>query len=188
MGDRGKGRPSAPKSHGRNGKAGQGNAGGHRFHGDPGRFALLADWVGEEFGSSVEFVADVAGGQGMLARELRKRNNYRVEVVDPRGWTLKGVDARGVPYVARDAGYYDLVIGLHPDQALREVVHSALVRPTVVVPCCNFWRDDERLGREALAASIAQWYDQRHVAYRRVDFPFRGPQNRGFVTAPPASA
>ena len=178
VGDRGKGRPSAAK--------GRGN--GHRFHGDPARFALLAEYVGEEFGSSIEFVADVAGGQGMLARELRKRNNYRVEVVDPRGWTLKGVDGRAVPYVAEDAGYYDLVIGLHPDQALREVVHSALVRPTIVVPCCNFWRDDERLGRDALAASIAQWYHQHRVGYRRVDFPFKGPQNLGFVTTPPATA
>src|SRR5262249_28768207 len=116
---------------------------------------------------------------------LRKRNNYDVEVVDPRGWTLTGVASRAALYLADDAGYYDLVIGLHPDQALREVVHSALVRPTVVVPCCNFWRTDERLGRDALAASIAEWYDERHVTYERVEFPFKGPQNLGFVTTPP---
>jgi hypothetical protein len=160
---------------------------GHRFHGDPARFDLLAEFVGERFGNSVEFVADVAGGQGMLARQLRKRHNYRAEVVDPRGWTLKGVESRAVPYVAGDAAYYDLVVGLHPDQALREVVHSALVRPTVVVPCCNFWRDDERLGRDALAESIAQWYRQNHIRYERVDFPFRGPQSLGFVTSPPGT-
>lgn len=161
---------------------------GHRFHGDPERFAVLAAFVGERFGNSVEFVADVAGGQGMLARELRKRHNYRAEVVDPRGWTLKGVDSRAVPYVADDAGYYDLVIGLHPDQALKEVVHSALVRPTVVVPCCNFWRSDERLGRDALAESIAEWYRAQRVEHERVDFGFGGPQSLGFVTAPPDAA
>jgi hypothetical protein len=160
-------------------------ANGHRFHGDPDRFPLLAEFIGERFGNSVETVADVAGGQGMLARELRKRLNYQVEVVDPRGWTLKGVEARAVPYVAEDATYYDLVVGLHPDQALREVVHSALDRPTVLVPCCNFWRDDQRLGRDALAESIAEWFQQNNVRYERVEFPFRGPQNLGFVTAPP---
>jgi hypothetical protein len=160
-------------------------ASGHRFHGDPDRFSLLAEFIGERFGNSVEYVADVAGGQGMLARELRKRLNYRVEVVDPRGWTLKGVESRAAPYLAKDAAYYDLVVGLHPDQALREVVHSALSTATVIVPCCNFWRDDQRLGRDALAESIAEWFEQHHVGYERVEFAFRGPQNLGFVTAPP---
>ncbi|MFI5934461.1 hypothetical protein [Actinoplanes sp. NPDC051494] len=173
MGDRGRTRQHPPK------------ANGPRFHGDPDRFPIMAEFIGERFGASVEYVADVAGGQGMLARELRKRFNYRVEVVDPRGWTLKGVESRAVPYVAEDASYYDLVVGLHPDQALREVVHSATARATVIVPCCNFWRDDRKLGRDALAESIAQWLDQHDVRYERVTFPFRGPQNLGFVTTPP---
>jgi hypothetical protein len=168
--------------------SGQGKAGGHRFHGDAARFTVVADFVGEHFGNSVEYVADVAGGQGMLARELRKRHNYQAEVVDPRGWTLKGVESRSVLYVAEDASYYDLIVGLHPDQALREVVHSALIRPTVLIPCCNFWRNDERLGREALAASIATWYEQHDIGYERITFPFEGPQNLGFVTMPPATA
>jgi hypothetical protein len=176
MGDHGKSSQRPPK------------VSGHRFHGDPDRFYLMAEFIGERFGNSVEYVADVAGGQGMLARELRKRLNYRVEVVDPRGWTLKGVDSRAVPYLAEYATYYDLVVGLHPDQALREVVHSALGRATVIVPCCNFWRDDQRLGRDALAESIAEWFKQNHVRYERVDFPFRAPQNLGFVTAPPETA
>jgi hypothetical protein len=60
-----------------------------------------------------------------------------------------------------------------------------LGRATVVVPCCNFWRDDQRLGRDALAGSIAEWFKQNRVRYERVEFAFRGPQNLGFVTAPP---
>ncbi len=173
MGDRVKSRQHPTKAY------------GHRFHGDPDRFHLMAEFIGERFGNSVEYVADVAGGQGMLARELRKRLNYRIEVVDPRGWTLKGVESRAVPYLAEDSTFYDLVVGLHPDQALREVVHSALRTATVIVPCCNFWRDDQRLGRDALAQSIAEWFEQNYVRYERVEFPFRGPQNLGFVTTPP---
>jgi hypothetical protein len=37
------------------------------------------------------------------------------------------------------ADYYDLVVGLHPDQALRSVVESAERVAVLVVPCCNFW-------------------------------------------------
>ena len=96
----------------------------HRFHGDPTRFEVVADFVVERF-PDARYVADVAGGQGMLARLLAKRHNLEAEVVDPRGWRLKGVSGREEEYTAAMADYYDLVIGLHPDQALREVVLSA---------------------------------------------------------------
>jgi hypothetical protein len=74
-------------------------------------------------------VADVAGGQGMLTRILRKRFGFEAEVVDPRGWTLKGVPARAVNYDASMADYYDLVVGLHPDEARsRRSTRRAAVR------------------------------------------------------------
>jgi hypothetical protein len=59
-------------------------------------------------------------------------------------------------------------------------------RPGRPWPRWKFWRDDERLGRDALAASIAQWYDEQRVTYERVEFAFKGPQNLGFVTTPPS--
>ena len=158
--------------------------GNRRVHGDAARFGVVANYINERFGGSVRYVADVAGGQGILARELKKRYNYTVEVIDPRGWTLKGIDARSVPYSAEDAAYYDLVVGLHPDSALPEVVHSALHRSTVCVPCCNFWSREERLGREALAEAISGWYADHGVVFERVELPFRGPHNFAFVTTP----
>lgn len=66
----------------------------HRFHGDPTRFEVLADYINDQFGDRVRYIADVAGGQGMLCRILNKKYNYECEVVDPRGWTLKGVPGR----------------------------------------------------------------------------------------------
>ena len=60
-------------------------------------------------------------------------------MIDPRGNTLRGVEGRKEKYLAEMADYYDLIVGLHPDAALQEVVLSALVRPTIVIPCCNFW-------------------------------------------------
>ena len=56
----------------------------HRFHGDPERFDVLASFIDLRFGKTVRYLADVAGGQGMLTRILRKRYNYDCEVVDPR--------------------------------------------------------------------------------------------------------
>ena len=92
----------------------------NKFHGDPARFEALADLIVQTYGTSVKYIADVAGGQGMLARLLNKRG-YEAEVIDPRGWTLVGVDSRKEAYRADMADYYDLIVGLHPDEALREV-------------------------------------------------------------------
>ena len=119
----------------------------------------------------------------MLARILRKRHNIDCDVVDPRGWVLRGVSSRAEDYRADMAAYYDVVIGLHPDSALREVVHSAQVRPVVVVPCCNFWSQETRLGRDQLLDAI----EQHHAACgpsERVILNFRGPHNRALVLLP----
>lgn len=119
----------------------------------------------------------------MLARILCKRYNYDCEVVDPRGKTLKGVPSRQTEFTSAMADYYDLVIGLHADEATRQVAEAALVRPTVLVPCCNFW-SEEKLGRDELLAAIEDYYSSHGVSYERVIFPFKGPKNIGLVSRP----
>lgn len=157
----------------------------HRFHGDPIRFEVLADFIASRYGRSVRYIADVAGGQGMLARLLAKKHNYDVEVIDPRGWTLVGVQGRAEEFHSEMGPYYDLVIGLHPDEALRPVAEAALLTQVVLVPCCNFW-SEERLGRDELLAAIEAYYVAHGVRYKRVTFAFRGPHNIGLVSEPPA--
>ena len=76
----------------------------------------------------------MAGGRWLLSRILRKKYNYDCEVVGPRGWTLKGVPNRPVEFEAAMADYYDLIIGLHADEATRAVAAAALSRPTILVP------------------------------------------------------
>lgn len=157
----------------------------HRFHGDQRRFEVVADFVGSRF-PGAQSAADVAGGQGMLARILRKRHNIECDVVDPRGWVLRGVSNRPEEYRADMASYYDVIVGLHPDEALREVVESARIRPVVVVPCCNFWSETTKLGRNALLDAIEQY----HVSYgtvERIVLDFQGPQNHALVLLPGAS-
>ncbi|MHB9033344.1 MAG: hypothetical protein ACYC6L_09880 [Anaerolineae bacterium] len=156
----------------------------HRFHGAPERFEVLAEYINARYGTSIRYIADVAGGQGMLTRLLNKRYNYACEVVDPRGWVLTGVPSRQETFSPALASYYDLVVGLHPDEATRAVAEAALVRPTILVPCCNFWAA-EKLGRDELVEAIAGYYSAHKVRWERVVFPFDGPKNIGLVTEPP---
>jgi hypothetical protein len=158
--------------------------GRHRFHGDADRFDVLADYVAARYGNEIEYIADVAGGRGMLARILNKKYNYTCEVIDPRGWRLTGVDGREKEFDPADADFYDLIIGLHPDEATRAVAEAARIRPAVVIPCCNFW-SEEKLGRDELVDAIAAFYDVHGVRYERVTFDFVGPKNIGLVSEPP---
>jgi hypothetical protein len=154
----------------------------HRFHGDERRFQVMA----ERF-PDARTAVDVAGGQGMLARLLTKQHNIACDVVDPRGWVLRGVTSRAEEYAASMADYYDVVVGLHPDEALRDVVRSAATRPVVVVPCCNFWDREHRLGRDELLAAIASDHEERGGEVEPVTFEFRGPKNEGLVLLPPVT-
>lgn len=156
----------------------------HRFHGDEKRFEVVAAFVSEHFGQSVKYVADVAGGQGMLTRILRKRYNYECEVVDPRGWALNGVPARQEYFDPDMASFYDLVIGLHPDQALPSVVEAGVSRPAVVIPCCNFFDRTQRLGRDELLTAIEQRLRRSEVDVQRFDLAFAGPFNVALITTP----
>lgn len=157
--------------------------GRHRFHGDSTRFQAIADFIAERYWREVHYIADVAGGQGMLSRILSKKYHYEAEVIDPRAWVLRGVNNQARSFDPAFASYYDLIVGLHPDGALREVAEAALVRPAIVVPCCNFW-SEEKLGQKELVQAIEQYYTAHGVAYERVVFPFKGPKNVGIVSAP----
>ncbi len=143
----------------------------HRFHGDPTRFDVVAQFIYNNYGSDIKFIADVAGGKGMLSRILNKKYNYTSEVVDPRGWSLKGVPNQASEFDAGAASYYDLIVGLHPDEATRAVAMAALIRPTILIPCCNFW-SDEKLGRDELLEAIEDYYTQNMVSFERVSFRF----------------
>ena len=157
----------------------------HRFHGDSSRFEVVAEFIYNRYGGDVQYIADVAGGQGMLCRILRKKYNYACEVVDPRGWTLKGVPGQVAEFGPSLADYYDLIVGLHPDEATRAVAAAALVRPTILIPCCNFW-SEEKLGRDELIEAIEAYYRKHGVKFERVVFAFRGPKNIGLVSERPA--
>jgi hypothetical protein len=163
----------------------QGKIRGHNFHGDPNRFQVLADYIADKFRGNIQTIADVAGGQGMLSRILNKKYNYESEVIDPRGFTLVGVPGRTEEYHHDMESYYDLIVGLHPDEATREVAYSALEKPVILIPCCNFWDKEKKLGRDALLDEIGKFYTKNDVQFERVVFDFAGPKNIGLVSTPP---
>ncbi len=47
-----------------------------KCNGDDSRFEEVASFVHSRFGNSIKYIADVAGGQGMLSRILNKKYNY----------------------------------------------------------------------------------------------------------------
>ena len=155
----------------------------HLLYGDPNRFDVVAEFVIEKFIGKAKYIADVAGGKGMLTRILSKKGNFVCDLIDPRLIALKGINHRKEEFTADMAQYYDLLIGLHPDHALRELAKSALIKPVVLIPCCNFW-DDQKRGNEELLTAIEHFYNQNAVRFERVTLEFKGPKNVVIVSMP----
>jgi len=156
-----------------------------KCHGDETRFDEIADFIYNRYGNSIKYIADVAGGQGLLTKILNKKYNYESEVIDPREYQLKGVSNRRGEYSKSMAEYYDLIIGLHPDEATREVVESANKRPILVIPCCNFWDRTKKLGAKELVAAICEYFDNANIKYEIIKFNFKGPKNIGILSSIP---
>jgi hypothetical protein len=135
----------------------------------------------ERFSGGVKYVADVAGGKGLLTRVLSKRGNFICELIDPRKTVVKGIRHRAEEFRAEMANYYDLLVGLHPDDALRELVNAALIRPVVLIPCCNFW-DNQRRSHDELLEAIEDFYRDHSVHFERIALDFKGPKNVTIVS------
>jgi len=118
----------------------------------------------------------------LLAKALNKKYNYEAEVIDPREHQVKGVSNRQGEYMRDMADYYDLIIGLHPDEATREVVESAHKKPVLLIPCCNFWDRTRKLGAKELVADICAYLDEHDIKYEIIRFKFKGPKNVGILT------
>ncbi|MCL1792446.1 MAG: hypothetical protein FWG34_01110 [Oscillospiraceae bacterium] len=151
-----------------------------KCRGDESRFEILAEYIYNRFGNGIKYIADAAGGQGLLCRILNKKYNYEAEVIDPRGYALRGVPSKMAEYSPEMAKFYDLVVGLHPDEATRAVAESAIYRPILLVPCCNEWDKSRKLGSRELVQAIVDYLDKKGIASETVVFGFKG-KNVGIV-------
>jgi hypothetical protein len=108
--------------------------------GDKHRFDLLAALIEYHFPNRDARIADIAGGQGWLQLALRERGYSYVVTFDKRKMRKR---RRGLEYQYRwfDFGVreeFDLLVGMHPDEATDIIVVEACRRgvPFVVCPCC----------------------------------------------------
>ena len=83
----------------------------HLVHGDPQRFEVVADFIAAHYGNTIHYIADVAGGKGILTRLLGKKKNFTCELIDPRRTVLNGIDHRPEQFDPEMADYYDLLVG-----------------------------------------------------------------------------
>jgi hypothetical protein len=133
------------------------------------RAELLAAWSKETFGAG-RAVLEVAGGGGLLARELlRSGAAATVLLVDPRAERAGAaaglrLDARPFEVDYEAAGPVDLLLALHPDEATDAALEWASRRgiECAVVPCCvfadRFPRDGHVRTYEQLLAYLAKRY------------------------------
>lgn len=108
-----------------------------RLMGDPARFRLLADLIAERFTPSK--TADVAGGKGLLRSQLSTRGFSNVTTIDHRKRLAKGRPGQHYGlFDWRTSEDYDLIVGMHPDEASDHIVLYAAERrvPFVLCPCC----------------------------------------------------
>jgi hypothetical protein len=109
---------------------------------DPTRFEKIANFIGSIF-PSVRTVADVGGGGGELAGLLALYFGYEVDVIDPEGKTSSLYTTRRRLFSPNMADNYDLIVGVYPDEATKDIVACATLKPVIIMPCCNYWDDSK---------------------------------------------
>lgn len=112
-----------------------------RRMGDKRRFNVLADFIAERVPRMAR-IADIAAGKGHLSLALRERGFLNVVAFEPapRGATsaVAHLPLRAQPFDMDDAQDFDVLVGLHPDQATEEIVCGAGRHDVrmFLLPCC----------------------------------------------------
>lgn len=109
--------------------------------GDPRRFDLFANLIQSNFPPTLyPNVADIAGGKGVLAYELRCRG-YKSITFDKRRRASNVIRAyafRHLYFGPTVKEGFSLLVGMHPDEATDVIIVEAAKRstPFVICPCC----------------------------------------------------
>jgi hypothetical protein len=149
------------------------------------RFQMVADFIATTYGDTIHTIADVAGGEGMLTKILSTQYHYAVHVIDPQRNAIDGVESIHADFQPHMAEKYDLVVGLHPDEATKAIVEAALIRPTLLIPCCNYWDETKILEGVDLVEEIERYYQDHSIQCMRHTLPFAKVKNIALTTRPP---
>lgn len=149
--------------------------------GDSRRFDALAEYVSNYYRSG-QRIADVAGGKcGRLNERLTKNGNI-VTTIDPVFDVNSSVYGIKDFYHERMASGYDLIVGLHPDEATESIVYSAKFKPIVIVPCCKHWEGREmKARRHSIESTIRKYFEFLDIPYSEEKLDISGA-NKVFRT------
>ncbi len=106
---------------------------------DSRRFNLLADFISRNYPCNTT-IADIAGGKGALQIALREHSFKEVRTFDKRHKRIsKKLDYKFGFFDQRVKDSFDLLVGLHPDEASDVIILEASRRkiPFILVPCCT---------------------------------------------------
>lgn len=121
--------------------------------GDEHRGTVFALWIVRNFPKAVS-ILDIAGGKGQVARKLANKKK-KVHIMDAK----PRFEGRSHPLISYQKGWFtedtdingkfDLVIGMHPDEATGEIIRYAVKHrtPFAVVPCCIRGRDAKGISK-----------------------------------------
>lgn len=135
--------------------------------GDPLRFDVFARFIAHLIPPAVRAtmrVADIAAGKGALSWALMRQGFRRITPFEPaprRGGQVTRLGIAVRDFTPDDAKDFDLVVGMHPDEATDCILagaaaHGALA---VVCPCCvrpRAWAYAGALGWRS--ATHAEWH------------------------------
>lgn len=116
--------------------------------GDGKRDIVMSKFISRNY-PTVERILCVADGKGTLGERLEKLG-YDVTVIDP---VVKKKKNKNIKYIKKyftedfDVEDYDLLIGMHPDEATVPIIKSANKNNKffAIVPCCIVGPESENI-------------------------------------------
>lgn len=136
--------------------------------GDSQRFKVFSKEVIKKFPpKKYNKIADVAAGKGYLNFELKKKG-YKVTSFDKRKNNRHGVTFKRQYFNSKIKNVFDLLVGMHPDEATDIIITEAAKRkiPFAIVPCCSKPTDTTFYGN----SSYISWVHHLDMYARRLGF------------------
>jgi hypothetical protein len=142
--------------------------------GDNHRFEIVSSYIIRNFKPCK--VADIAGGQGELSKCLTQAG-FDCTVIDPcHPHPQKNVRRIKGCFVENMAVDYDLLIGLHPDEATEPICKAAKLyrKPAVIVPCCNHFSGEWKMRSGDTPTVVKMYLESIHVQFRYAYLKMKG--------------
>lgn len=105
--------------------------------GDSKRFHIFSNFISDLDFPKNSKIADVAGGKGYMRLAMNEKGFKNVETWDLRSNRIKGKQ-RFQLFNYQNAPEYDIVMGMHPDEATDHLILYAGIRRKIAIicPCC----------------------------------------------------